>query len=342
MRKVVRPAMIGAFVLGALVLAAITLAALGGSKLFSHQTRIVMYFRGSVSGLSPGAEVQFRGVTIGEVTNVFIRYAPDGLSPLMIPVFAEVGSEGLQTTLSHTEGADPRDARREELERLVDKGLRAQLAVPSLVTGKSTIALDFFPSTPLDFVNAYPDRVEIPTVPSTLQEVQENFQKLLTAFSKIPLDDVADDVTNILHGTSTLVNDPNLHKVIADATKTLDELQKVAQSLEARSGPLLNSLKETSDRANVTLADMQQAITHLDAQTQQTLQNADRTLATAKVALEDAQQLLKNSDGVVDPNSSTRLELVDALREAAAAARSLRELTEQLQRNPGALLFGQQ
>ena len=45
-----------------------------------------MYFQGSVSGLAAGSAVNSRGVRLGQVTNVYIRYQPDNSEPLLIPV----------------------------------------------------------------------------------------------------------------------------------------------------------------------------------------------------------------------------------------------------------------
>lgn len=53
---------VGAFVLGGIALFALGVILLGGGRLFSSDVEYVLYFDGSVSGLSIGAPVVFRGV----------------------------------------------------------------------------------------------------------------------------------------------------------------------------------------------------------------------------------------------------------------------------------------
>ncbi len=64
------PRIVGAFVLGAvaIVLAAIVLLSSGGW--FKPRDRFSIYFPGSVKGLSQGSAITFRGIKIGEVTDV--------------------------------------------------------------------------------------------------------------------------------------------------------------------------------------------------------------------------------------------------------------------------------
>ena len=84
------------------------------------------------------------------------------------------------------------------LRTLIDDGLRAQLAIPSLVTGQATVSLDLFPGSPAELHNGYPGRVEIPTVPSTLQEVQATLEQIYDKLSKLPLDELVEDTRTLI------------------------------------------------------------------------------------------------------------------------------------------------
>ena len=63
-------------------------------------------------------------------------------------------------------------------------------------------------------------------------------------------------------------------------------------------------------------------------------------LQAAQRALAQADRTLKTADSVIQPGGPANYELINALRETAAAARSLRDLADQLQRSPNSLLFG--
>ena len=340
MSKPASPRLIGAFVLGAIALIIAGIVVLGGGKLFQRRTPVVMFFQGSVTGLSVGSPVNFRGVRVGQVTNVYIRYQPDGTPNMEIPVLADLTGNNVQVVGSRAERKEIRHASAEQVRLLVNQGLRAQLALPSLVTGQATISLDFYPGTPADFNGSYPDRVEIPTVPSTLQEVQATLQQVYTKISQLPLDELVGDARDVLKGANRLVNDPTLPETIINASKALADLQQVARTLDSRVPPLIASIETTSSTANRAMQTAEKALSGIEARSEQTFRDTNAMLQAATTALTQADRTLKSANAVIQPGGPINFEVVNALRETAAAARSLRDLTDQLQRNPNSLLFG--
>jgi paraquat-inducible protein B len=340
MSKSANPKLIGAFVLGAIILIIGGLILLGGGKFFQRTTPVVMFFQGSVAGLSAGSPVNFRGVRVGQVTNVSIRYQPNGSDPLIIPVFAELSPDNVQVAATGDQKKEFRPGSGVVLRALIDDGLRAQLAIPSLVTGQATVSLDLIPGSPAEFLDTYPDRVEIPTVPSTLQEVQATLQQLYDRLSKLPLDELIEDTRTLIRGANRLVNDPAITQAVVNASQTMADLQQAARTLDSRIGPLINSLETASGTANRTLQSAQEVITSMGARAQQTFREVDATLQAARQALAQADRTLKTTNNVIQPGAQFNYELINALNETAAAARSLRDLADQLQRNPNSLLFG--
>lgn len=340
MSKPADPKLIGAFVLGAVLLIIVGLVVLGSGKFFRRTTPVVMYFQGSVSGLSVGSAVNFRGVRVGLVTNVFIRYQPDSRESLIIPVLAELSADNLQLVATLAEKKEIRMGSGDTLRALIDQGLRAQLALPSLVTGQATVSLDLFPGTPANFVDTYPDRVEIPTVPSTLQEVQTTLQQVYMKISHLPLDELVSDARDLLKGAKDVVNDPALTQTIANASQASADLQQAARTLDSRIAPLISSIETTSATANLAMQTAERTMSGIDTRSEQTLRDTNAMLQAAQNALVQADRTLRTANSIIQPSGSINFEAVNAMRETAAAARSLRELTDQLQRNPNSLLFG--
>ena len=66
----INPTTIGAFVVGAIVLVIAGVLLFGGGKFFQEKIPYVMFFDSSVEGLNVGAPVVFRGVQIGQVTEI--------------------------------------------------------------------------------------------------------------------------------------------------------------------------------------------------------------------------------------------------------------------------------
>lgn len=340
MSKPANPKLIGAFVLGAIALTIGVLAVLGGGKLFQRRTPVVMFFQGSVTGLSVGSPVNFRGVRVGQVTNVFIRYEPDGAPNMEIPVLADFTGNNVEIVADKSERREIRSAREEQLRMLVGKGLRAQLALPSLVTGQATIALDFFPDATPSLRNSFPDRIEIPTVPSTLQEVQATLQQVYGKISQLPLDELVSDARDVLKGANRLVNDPQVAQTISNASKALADLQQVSRTLDSRIPPLIASIETTSGNANQALLSAEKAMNGIEARSEQTFRDTNAMLQAATSALNQADRTLRTANTIIQPGGPVNFEVVNALRETAAAARSMRDLTDQLQRNPNSLFFG--
>jgi paraquat-inducible protein B len=123
------------------------------------------------------------------------------------------------------------------------------------------------------------------------------------------------DLLAAFAGVNQLVNKPELHAAIRALEQTVLKIDQGADSVQKVAGSI--------DRSVVTLsADLKE------------------TLAGIRDAVKQIQVTMANVDGFVDPNSPTSYELTNALKELAAAARSLRLMADFLERNPRALLFG--
>src|SRR5262249_29313578 len=127
------PAIIGAFVLGACIVLVAGLLLWGGTALFKPRLRYVMFFDTAVSGLQKGASVQLRGVRVGQVTDVQVRWGTS-----LIAVYVEFHPDVLKGV--------PQGGIESAIRRAIqDQGQRAQLRTQSFVTGVLYIAVDNFP-----------------------------------------------------------------------------------------------------------------------------------------------------------------------------------------------------
>src|SRR4030042_3764548 len=138
MSKQANKTMIGAFVVGATALVVAGVLVFGSAKFLKERHPFVMYFDGSVQGLDVGASVVFRGVKVGTVTDIELRTDPVNLT-IQIPVFIEIEMDRLKRTGTLPLKRTPAEG----MKLLVERGLRAQLELQSLVTGKLLVNLDF-------------------------------------------------------------------------------------------------------------------------------------------------------------------------------------------------------
>ena len=147
MKKRISPTLIGAFVVGALILLVIGVVAFGSGQLFRKTQEFILYFDGSVNGLRIGAPVKIKGVDIGSVKDIKLE-TELGSQIHKIPVIIEIDlKKVIRRGVSREEAMDPNTIR-----EFVKQGLHGQLQTESLVTGVLYVGLDWFPETPIRFV----------------------------------------------------------------------------------------------------------------------------------------------------------------------------------------------
>src|SRR4030042_2062526 len=89
MAKQANRMMIGGFVVLAVIIMAASLVVFGSGKFFQKTNKYILYFNGSVRGLSVGAPVLFQGVQVGSVISILIETDLSKLETT-IPVIIEV------------------------------------------------------------------------------------------------------------------------------------------------------------------------------------------------------------------------------------------------------------
>lgn len=327
MSKQASPTLIGAFVLGAIALALTAIIILGGGKLFTRQVPVVMYFDGSLAGLSPGAPITFRGVRVGQVTEVFLGFDM-AKQDIRIPVFGVIEPSQVRP-IGEASGEVAREGA--GLRQLIDRGMRAQLGVSSLVTGQMAVNLDFFagPAAAKSVENPYSDRVEIPTQPSTIEAVQETLQTVIQKISRLPLDQILEDVRVAINSVTNVINNPQLAEVVPNLNATLINVKRLSATVDEELTPVLDRMNASSGTAAETLA-----------QARASLADAQRAFAALERAANRAEQTMGSANALVQPNSPVMFDMSTALRELTAAARSMRNLSDTIARDPNSLLFG--
>lgn len=232
MKRQLSPTLIGTFVVAGLALIATAIIALAGNSLFTRKEKAVMFFRGSVYGLQVGAPVVFRGVRVGSVESIAVFYdrKTDDFS---IPVV--VGLEG--------DAVSGLDGRRTKgvglaLPALVERGLSAQLAMQSLLTGQLYVDLDLRPERPGNLRGTYLDVTEIPTTATAIQALKNQLEGM--DFRKI-----AEDLSAIAASARAMVSGPELKQALTDLAAITATVNRVATKLDQRIDPVANELQRS-------------------------------------------------------------------------------------------------
>jgi len=319
MSKRANPTMIGAFVVGAVILAVVAVLLLSSGDLFVQKPRFVLYFKGSVKGLNIGSPVTFRGVNVGTVTNIQLVMGVSK-TDIRIPVTIEINPANfLNSDLMIKEMSKSSNDR---LGILINAGLRAQLQLQSLLTGQLFIQLDFYPDTAVELVGdtKYP---EIPTIPTPIEKITRKLEDF-------PVDQVMNNITSISEGINKLVNSPELHLSIQSLKETLETTNRLVKSPELQAS--IASLHSALDDLGSLARTIDSRVEPLSSEIHATLNETRLAMTQARGALESTQHL------VTDQKLLYALD--NALAEITSAARSVRDLTDFLERQPQSILRG--
>ncbi|TVR79557.1 MAG: MCE family protein [Rhodospirillales bacterium] len=328
---------------GAVVLAIAAVAVFGTGRFFARSAPVVVYFEESVAGLSVGAPVVFSGVTVGNVKRIELRYDLVA-DQVLIPVEFDFFIDRLGVTDPVTDESLQTLPPRRIVDGLVERGMRAQLGLGSLITGSLVVNLVMQPpDSPRRLVAADPEtlelpdgRKEIPAIPSQMQEVRQAFEKAVRNFADLDTDALVVAVKDSLDGVRALVTDPELAEAITNANTMLGEMRLVVAKVAGHIDPMsqgatdaLRSVQAAADEGRLAAQDARQM-----------LATVRPVISGAETAIARATQVLETADDVIHPGSLLYFQLSDALREAGSAARSLRVLADTLEQNPGALIWG--
>lgn len=330
MSQKIHPAKIGTFVLVALALGLGTLAVVSSGRLFKKTVPFVIYFDGDCSGLKPGAPVLYRGVTVGQVTQiqlVFDEEHPDGL----VPVYVQLDPSRIVIK---------GEAHRPVMETRVAAGLRAQLQAQSFVTGLLQVALVHLPETPIRYRGNEPEIGEIPSAPAMAQLLMEQMKGMNFA-------DMLVDTRETLSEIRQLALTAREDKLLENMNTLMQSLQQSTESLEKTVSALAADLKKTSLSTRETLGKGNQIIERADKMLAAVEKATPDLLSSTQVNADKLQQLqetlietLKEAEGMLAQDSPLRYHLAELLHRYSKVAAKLEVLLDNLETRPESILTG--
>lgn len=335
MSRQAKPAIIGGFVVGAATLVIAGILIFGSGKFFSNAVPCVMYFEGEVQGLRIGAPVNFRGVQIGAVTAVRARYDREKID-IRIPVYVEIRPDGVE---AQNDGEHSPD---EILQILIERGLRAQLQVESMVTGQLFVQLDMHldaPARPAGEDHST-QLLEIPTIPTRFQEVQQTIQKAIDKIAQLPLEQIVVNLEGALSNINRIVGSPEVLEATRNLNATLASVQQLLHNFDKQVEPLAANLAKTTEHVGKLVQNADTQMHVLTTTFNETALTFKDTAAAARGALDQTKETLVSVQDFTAQSSPLHYEMVRALRELSASARSLRTLTDALEQNPSSIVFG--
>lgn len=219
-------------------------------------------FSGTVSGLTVGAPVEFRGVRVGEVTNLSAEFVEDGtpLARVKLVVIVDINPGSL--------GLDP-DATTPEttsfLKTAVEAGLRARLTTASILTGGLKVELVELPDA--SFATITETDAPYPVLPSVAAEITDASATAEGVFSRIndlPVEELMASAITLFNSVNKLANDPDIQKTPSELIGLLGDARRIMSPEEFGSVPqdvkeILASLGRTATTLETMIGDLADA-----------------------------------------------------------------------------------
>lgn len=324
MNQRVQPVMIGSFIIVAIALLVIVVLVFARGT-FSQEQKNMIYFEGSINGLNIGAPVKLKGVTVGRVIDILVFYDTKE-AKIITPVVIEFAARKIfDLEGNRIQGDNP-----EDMKKLIDHGLRAQLQTQSLLTGQLFIDINFRPNTPVKLLAGdHPLYPEIPSIPSSKEQLENTVTDLAAMLRKLPVQQTLESMSNSIMALEKILKSPEIPSSLAALDHTLKDLQHLVQNLDSKADPIVEGL-------GGSLKESRSLLEKINKGSDPILLEAREAMKAATGAMNQAQTTLSTIDRAAGQNAS----LDRAMKDLSSAAQSLRVLAEYLERHPDALIYG--
>jgi paraquat-inducible protein B len=315
------------FVLGALLLALVAFLSFGGTNFLSKLSRFRIYFDESVHGLELGAAVKVRGVRLGRVADINVRY-DQPTRKARVAVTCEID----RNVLIDTQGVVVDLNNPGELQTLIDRGLRARLNLVG-ITGMLFVDLSFedarqYPADPRLMTEALP---VVPSIPSPISEVQQSIIEIVANIKKVDFAGLSKDLKTLLATTNKKVADLDVKALNDRVARAAEAVEKFVSSPEAA---------RAFANLNAAVEETRAMIAKIGAQAAPVSEELRKTLAETQTALRSFDAAAAATRRFVAAQGGVGEEVTKTLRQLSEAAAAIERLADYLERNPNALIVG--
>ncbi|MEN1728165.1 MAG: MlaD family protein [Pseudomonadota bacterium] len=274
--------------------------------------RFQVVFEQAVSGLSIGSSVQYNGITMGSVTDLYLH--PDDPRRVVAEIRVQADAP----------------IHRDTVARLTTSGLTGLAFIQ--IEGGSPDSLLLMPGS----------EGSLPVIQSEISE----WQRLFNAS-----EDIATTASQVLVRVSNVLSDENAARVTSTlenidtltAALTQDEALISATLVNAREGSA--ALVEVLEQANETLAQLRAMLTDVDegliAEIPALSANVEQTLAQLASMTERLDRVIAdNEQAFADFGNEGLGQVGPALQELRVLLRDLSRISDRFERNPAQFILG--
>jgi len=209
----------------------------------NNRNLVVLYFAESISGLNIGSPVVYEGVQVGKVVKIEIQTNPKTME-FSIPVYIRFSQDKDFSHMSFAENV----TRREYLELLIKKGLRARLESQNLLTGQLMIELFMDEKAPIIYHvdKTESKQLELPTTLSAIGNLARDIgdlplKQIIWRFDNV-LSKLESDLPPLFETYGAVGNKLNnyIDKSTMQTNQTLNQLNRTLKDVSNASQSMKN------------------------------------------------------------------------------------------------------
>lgn len=265
---------------------------------YRERFRLVTYLRTSVKGLDEGSPVDMFGMQVGTVSSVKLIIDRD-TGDSQVRVEMEVQPERVIAEKDmHLESLY------DVLQKLVNRGLRAETDTSNLLTGSAMISLTFVPNVKPVALSKEGEAIVLPSQAGGLTGITDSLSAVSAKLAALPIEQIGDNLSSLLAHADSTIAGPQVKQSLAELNDTLKTLNHLAKHTDEGLTPFMQRLPVIADKL--------------------------------QLAVNNANSALASYSG----NSDFHSNLQRTLGQLNETLRSVRSLTDYLNRHPSSLIFG--
>lgn len=208
----------------------------------------------------------------------------------------------------------------------MDRGLRAQLKVDSLLTGKLYVDIGIHPDKEYSLSGTSNEVQELPTMLSGISELTRTMENL-------PVEAIVDGVLSTVESIDHLVTSLEKTNTLQDISEAVKEFKVLIKDVRQSIDPITSSIEETAQETR-------KLVKSSDAGMQRTFDTLEEVGASTQAMMSKAEKTLESLESTLGEDSAVSYRINRMVSEISEAARAMRTLAEYLERHPEALVFG--
>jgi paraquat-inducible protein B len=295
----------------------------------------VTYFPGPLKGLTVGTPVQMKGVNVGRVRDVRLRYVKETAS-LETPVTIEIDPRQLEFPVTDaTSRVELRAEMNDALAKLVRKGMRATLGGSLILPGAGAVGLEMVAPAGTARLGLEHDPPIIPAAAggSGIEGALGAINEVAGRIRNLPIEEIASNLRSTSARMNAIVHDPILQESLQRLDTSLTQIEKAAVITRENIGPIAQSMRNAAASAERAANTAESAVGKASESIEPIANSLRSAAASAEAAARRAEQLMGTS-------ARQNYDLGELIKELTRAAEAVRALADYINENPDALLKG--